>query len=300
MGKTTTEQGAVAHPEYKVSNKENRVGETKVANNGMQMTLITYRSSHDIDVQFSDGYIRYHTTYYAFVNGKVGHPDTTLNAKAANNHYGETAISKHGRLMKIIRWGNKVDIDVEFEDGYVAKNRRYFNFRRGSIGHPGDISIQFTDNRGVTSTSNKGQKMTVEVYRNSHDVDIRFEDGTLVTHKKYGDFVKGLIANPNYIGSKYNGKSIISHDGIDVKVIGVVENKMHLQYETGYTTTKECRTRTFKNYRLKHPFPYQIGSVSMDKPAYIYAGTGNFYCHCTKCGLEDIMTVQEMREHICR
>ena len=253
-----------------------------------------------VDVQFEDGYIAYGLTYYSFLKGMVTHPDTTLNAKAAERHLGETHTSKHGLPMKIIRWGSKQDIDVEFSDGYVNKHRTYYNFRRGSISHPSDTSIQFTDKTGATGISSKGQKMVVEVYRNNKDLDVRFEDGTLVQHKVFNDFKKGLITNPNYTKSTYINRVIISADGIKVTVVDRKDFKVHLQYETGYTTTRDCRADTFVDFKLKHPYPYTIGDVVLVKPAYIYGTTGNFYCKCNKCTMSDILTVQEARNHICQ
>lgn len=275
-------------------------GETSIANNGMKLTLIAYRGTHDVDVQFEDGYICQNVRYYSFVTGRIRHPGTQKNANASKRHIGETAISKHGKTMKIIRWGNKFDIDIEFEDGYVSEHKRYGNFVRGAIAHPDDVPYQFADKTGITGMSTKGQKMTVEVYRSSHDIDIRFEDGTLVTHKKYRDFQKGLISNPNYRVSKHTGKTIISKDGIQVKVVDAIGDKAYLQYETGYTTTRDRKEKALRNYRLRHPYPYQMQNITIEAPAYIHNGVGNFYCRCNNCHKADIMTIQEARDHICQ
>ena len=281
---------------------KHHIGQTNTATNGMKITLIAYRNHKDVDVEFEDGYVHYHTTFSTFMRGSVGHPETTLNAKASDRHVGETGISKHGKPMKIIRWGSKVDIDVEFDDGYVAEHRRYHNFKRGSIGHPDDDKVSKFDKTGDVSTSTKGQKMTIETYRSSKDVDIRFEDGTLVTHKKYLDFRRGLIYNPNYTKAKYEGRTTISRDGIKVTVINRSSDgsTVTLRYETGYVTTRDCRANIFDGYKMKHPYPYNIGGVIMEGPAYIHKDIGNFYCRCSKCHLSDIMTVQEAKDHVCQ
>lgn len=46
---------------------------------------------------------------------------------------GETIENNQGLIMKIIRYGNNRDIDVEFEDGFVVKNRIYQDFKKGEI-----------------------------------------------------------------------------------------------------------------------------------------------------------------------
>lgn len=50
---------------------KNRVGEKKIANNGLEMEIIAYRGITDIDIQFSDGTIVEHKTYQAFCNGHI-------------------------------------------------------------------------------------------------------------------------------------------------------------------------------------------------------------------------------------
>lgn len=35
--------------------------------------------------------------------------------------------------MKIIKYNNYSDIDIEFENGYVSKNNTYQNFKKGQV-----------------------------------------------------------------------------------------------------------------------------------------------------------------------
>lgn len=73
-------RGAVKHPGDAVRRprveaaKLNRIGETRMASNGMQMTIVKYRNNTDIDVQFEDGEYVPHVTYQRFLSGAVGHP----------------------------------------------------------------------------------------------------------------------------------------------------------------------------------------------------------------------------------
>lgn len=45
----------------------------------------------------------------------------------------EERINKQGLIMKIIRYGGAKDIDVEFKDGTIIKNREYGDFKKGTI-----------------------------------------------------------------------------------------------------------------------------------------------------------------------
>ena len=49
--------------------KKDHTGETTIANNGMKMTIIAYRKTSDIDIQFEDGTIKKHITYSSFKKG---------------------------------------------------------------------------------------------------------------------------------------------------------------------------------------------------------------------------------------
>lgn len=51
---------------------------------------------------------------------------------------------------------------------------------------------------GETNIATNGQKMTIIAYHNASNIDIQFEDGTIVYHKEYKRFKKGQIANPNF------------------------------------------------------------------------------------------------------
>jgi predicted nucleic acid-binding Zn-ribbon protein len=51
---------------------------------------------------------------------------------------------------------------------------------------------------GQEVTSKSGQKMKVLRYRKAIDIDVEFEDGTIVEHRNYFNFLKGAIKNPNY------------------------------------------------------------------------------------------------------
>ena len=45
----------------------------------------------------------------------------------------EENINNQGLKMKVIKYNNYSDIDVQFEDGLIIKNRNYNDFKKGSI-----------------------------------------------------------------------------------------------------------------------------------------------------------------------
>lgn len=53
---------------------------------------------------------------------------------------------------------------------------------------------------GETEINNQLQKMTIIAYRGARDLDVKFEDGTIIYNKTYANFKynKGGILNPNF------------------------------------------------------------------------------------------------------
>ena len=60
------------------------------------------------------------------------------------------------------------------------------------------VDTQKANNRiGEINIATNGQSMRIVAYRKSKDIDVEFEDGTIVTNKMYSNFLKGKITNPN-------------------------------------------------------------------------------------------------------
>ena len=80
------QRGAVKHPGDAVrrprveETKLLRVGETRMASNGMTMRIVEYRNNADIDVQFEDGTVYHHAAYQRFKDGRIGHPNSISRA----------------------------------------------------------------------------------------------------------------------------------------------------------------------------------------------------------------------------
>lgn len=56
-----------------------------------------------------------------------------------------------------------------------------------------------TENRlGKKYINNDGENLVIINYKNSLNVDVKFDDGTIVLNKKYDNINKGIIRNPNY------------------------------------------------------------------------------------------------------
>lgn len=122
--------GRMKNPDF---HKVCRVGETRKAKNGLMMTIIKYRTWHDLDVQFEDGVV-VNTYYNTFCSGRVAHP--TVKTDTHTYHTGETGIAVCGLKMEVIDYKDCYDSTIRFEDGYTVEHQRYHYFKKGLIKHP--------------------------------------------------------------------------------------------------------------------------------------------------------------------
>lgn len=167
---------------------------TDKAKNGMMMSIIAYRSYSDIDVQFEDGTIVQGKTMGAYKKGNIRHPEVSAHKREITDRTGETIVAHNGMKMTIIAYRSNNDIDVQFEDGVIVRNKSYQAFKKGQVPNPKLSSQAATKNRvGESIVSKNGQVMKIIAYRNCRDIDVQFEDGTISTEKSYQNFKNGNI-----------------------------------------------------------------------------------------------------------
>lgn len=178
-----------------------RVGEKRVMNDDFEAELIAYRTNKDCDVLLADGSLREHVYYSQFTKGE-------LRVDIAKVRVGETRSMNNGLMATILVYHNCSNIDIQFEDGFVRNGVRYDAFIRGEVSHP----IKNTPKKrrepqiqahrvGETRRMNNGLMATIDTYRSTGDMDVRFEDGCLVKNKSYTSFKKGNIGHPFYKNS---------------------------------------------------------------------------------------------------
>ena len=100
-----------------------------------------------------------------------------------------------GMSATIIAYRKSSDLDVLFENGEIAEGKSFASFQRGAIAYPSYINTE--QRLGKSKFMNCGMSAKIIAYRKSNDIDVQFEDGTVVRHRNYSDFVKATISNPN-------------------------------------------------------------------------------------------------------
>lgn len=66
----------------------------------------------------------------------------------------------------------------------------------------------FIDRTGEVHTNNNNEQFKIAYYRDAHNIEIEFEDGTVVKNKRFTEIKKGTVTNPNtpsFFGVGYIG-----------------------------------------------------------------------------------------------
>ena len=276
--------------------KTDRLGETRMINCGMKATIIRYGKANDIDIRFEDGTVVKHKDYSKFKKGGIANPNTKASAE---DRLGEIRMMNCGMEATIIRYGGYNDIDVRFEDGTVVECKTYNAFKKGNINNP-----NFNSRLGETRMMNCGMKATIIRYGKADDIDVRFEDGTVVEHRRYGTFKKGEIAKQNIKVSAENrlGETRMMNCGIKAAIIRYGGNSdIDVRFEDG-AVVEHKTYNAFKKKGITHRLISLIhGSKDFHgficKRGFIDEGRTFYECICKDCGLEDVFTPQEMMEH---
>ena len=214
---------------------------------------------------------------------------------------GETKMMNCGMEATIIRYGKYSDIDVRFEDGKVVEHKAYDTFKKGSITNP-NMKVSAEDRLGEIRMMNCGMEATIIRYGKYIDIDVRFEDGTVVKHKSYGKFKKGGIANPSTTAENRLGETRMMNCGMKATIIRYENNRdIDVRFEDGKVVGHKAYG-TFKKGEIAHQsLNLNYGSKDFHgficKRGFIDEGRTLYECICKHCGLEDVLTPQEMMEH---
>ena len=216
------------------------------------------------------------------------------------NRLGKTRMMNCAMKATIIRYGKAIDIDVRFEDGTVVKHKSYSKFKKGGIANPNIKASRFDETRMMSC----GIEATIIRYGGATDIDVRFEDGVIKEHVVYSKFKKGSIAHPSTKVSAKDrlGETNMMNCGMEATIIqyakyadidvrfedgAVVEHKVYSAFKKGgiahLLISLKHGSKDFHGFICRQGFK--------DENRVLYE------CICKDCGLEDVLTPQEMIEH---
>ena len=184
---------------------------------GVQCRIVNYRNFHDVDVQFlRDGKIREHLDYRNLQTGQFSHPDDLPNA---NNRIGQQRTNKNGVAATVIEYISAQDFTIQLPDGSTKHLSTWKDFNEGNF------SEMYVDNYKISNfekekrkqdiiKNTSGYSMKILNYRTNSDIDVIFEDDTIVKNKTYYNFKNGNIVHPKYKTLKAEKLNIIKQHGI--------------------------------------------------------------------------------------
>ena len=159
-----------------------------------------------------------------------------------------------------------------------------------------------TDRLGETRMMNCGMEATIIRYENSRDIDVRFKDGAIAKCKRYKEFKKGEIAHPSTTAEARLGETQMMNCGMEATIIRYGRyDDIDIRFEDGAVVEHKAYD-TFKNGEISHS-SISRGNGSKDfhgficKRGFIDEDRTLYECICKHCGLEDVLTPQEMIEH---
>lgn len=159
-----------------------------------------------------------------------------------------------------------------------------------------------TNRLGETRMMNCGMKATIIRYGKADDIDVRFEDGAVAEYKTYESFKKGGIAHPSTTAEARLGETRMMNCGMEATITrygrsddidvrfedeAVVEHKLYRKFKKGGITHRLIS--------LIHGSKDFHGFIC--KRGFIDEGRTLYECICKDCGLENVLTPQEMIEH---
>lgn len=167
-----------------------------------------------------------------------------------NEYIGDTSINLQGYSMTIVDARNTHDIDVMFDDNYntVYQHKKLTDFYRGKIKNPNYLL-------GLENIAFNGQKIRI-VGGDATNLDIEFEDGTIVHNIRKENFDLGTVKNLNYrniygIGYIGYGKYNASEDNGKT---GTIYSKWHGMFNRCYSPLFHAQEPTYRNCEVDESF----------------------------------------------
>lgn len=300
MTKNNFMHGEIA-PKKDRSKKEH-INETRTMKCGLKATIIEYRNSNDIDVQFENNNIRQHMKMSSFKRGAI----KDIPRKTKDDYIGMVKTMKCGLKAKIIDYRGIRDIDIQFddEDHTIRRHVSMNNFKNGYISPQHKLSgAENEQEYGNTTRLMKcGLKATLIKYRNGKDIDVQFETEEIRKHVDLCRFLKGEIVPKNHrqnLGKKkYLHQTLTMHCGMNATVIEYRKNDdIDVQFEDE-TIVEHTTIGNFKKQQIGHNVFFNTYHVK--HIAFTYHDTPYFdvaYIH-DNIECRDIMSIDDMRQQL--
>lgn len=245
-----------------------RVGMKNRNKNGIEFTITAYRNANDMDVISDTGVKMEHVSYDAFAAGTLGGLLSREEMKTHKEHHlGETFVNNQGKCGKIVAWNGYDHIDVEFENGYIARNRQYEAFKAGAIRCEEPGFVRRKDRVGQKSKHLCGMEMEIIRYSSVHDMDVKFEDGYVAKHVSYRTFKNGSVRHPEHnhrLKTERIGEEFLQNNGCVAVVVEYrSERDCLIRFTDDGAEVDHVSIQRLKNGTVGKPFVPPLGKKYM-------------------------------------
>ena len=222
------------------------VGKKKEMRCGMEATIIAYRNSEDIDIQFDDGSIRSGVSMRTYKKGSVA---PVHHHRYAEIRVGETNMMSCGLEAVITAYRNAQDMDIRFSDGTVKESCDYYRFKKGELS-PARQDRTLRDRKGEKAVMRCGLEAEVVEYRRSNDVDVMLSDGTLLQGIEFQRFADRTLRPRRIRDVEHIGERKRMRNGMQAEIITYRGAKdIDIRFEDGSVRTG-VTYQNFKNGRI--------------------------------------------------
>ena len=179
-----------------------------------------------------------------------------------------------GQIAEIIRYGKAIDIDVKFEDGYIAKSRTFQCFCNGAIRND---DYEKHKRIGEISTNSQGLKMKIIEYNINYNIKVLFEDG-YSKWCSYDNFIKGNVL--------HGSCKMSTNLALDVMGEFKYNNRGHLMKIINYENANDILVEfQDKHKSIVHSSYYNFVNGEIRNP-YEKNKFGGMLGHGSSCGLD--------------
>ena len=285
-------------------NKKERVGVTIRQRSGLNLTCIAYRKTSDCDFQFDDGEIVTHRQWSAFTSGTI----SRTNPKEQKElRIGKRTRQTNGHTAECIAYRNSHDCDFRYEDGKEVQHMQWTAFIHGDL--PYLTRKETAGTRvGQKKMQSCGKNITCIAYRGTNDCDFQFDDGKVLEHRSWTEFVRGALRyySRDVLPSVRVGTAFIQSCGLSAVCIAYRgATDIDVSFPDGMIVAHRT-WNGFKKGTINHPlFTSKTGSRDFYGHNVNKAFTdanGNVYYRCVdnKTGKKSIHTLLELIQPVMK
>ena len=261
-------------------NKDERIGEKRIMNNGLEAVVIEYNGSHDIDIEFEDGEKRMGVNWRDFCKGNIAHP-TIFGGNVSQNELvikfyleplGFMRIPQRSRLSNKIGlkgkeldlYNEEVRIAIEYDGEYSHSKNKDDEGKNRLVEKLGITLYRFRepgcpkiDGKTYIMSDSKFMSISLEFCLKKFLRDVLGKDADIINFERDEHEIKEFVSKNKRVNIHLYEKSRMSN-GMEAKIIKMSScRNLTVQFEDGAIVyNKDCNgVQREHNKKLNNGLP---------------------------------------------